>query len=351
MEVVNTIEEKPKKKMKLWKKMLLAFIIIVLLVVTGAAIFISSMLNKINRIDPTEFETETAFSGEEFETDSNVSEDTLKPEDVTWPETSPSEESESADKENQDNVINILLIGQDRREGQGRQRSDSMMIASVNKRDKTVIITSLLRDSYVQIPGYKDNRINAAYAFGGMPLLNEVIKLNFGIEIDANVEVDFYGFMTIVDTLGGVDIVLKDYEAEYFNRITGTDKYVVGSNHLTGEEALMYARTRKVGRNDFERTERQRAVVTAAFNKLKNENPTKIFELINQLLPCIATDMSNTDIISYATLVLGMDLTEIQTYRIPADGTYSSQTIRGMKVLVPDLEACRSDLKKIIYGE
>lgn len=350
MEDINLTEKEPKKKMALWKKILIILALLIVISVAAVAIFISSMLGKINRIDTSELETEV-FTGEEFETDADVSEDTLKPEDVTWPESSAADESaEDADREAQDNVINILLIGQDRREGQGRQRSDSMMIASINKRDKTVTITSLLRDSYVQIPGYQDNRINAAYAFGGMPLLNEVIKLNFGIEIDANVEVDFNGFKTIVDTLGGVDIVLKDYEVAYFNEVRGTSKYVVGSNHLTGEEALMYARTRYVGRNDFERTERQRTIVTAVFNKLKNESPTKIFGLINELFPCITTDMSNSDIITYATIVLGMDLTEIQTYRIPADGTYSNQTIRGMKVLVPDLAACRSDLKKIIYG-
>lgn len=350
MEDINLSEKVTKKKMAMWKKILIVLVLLIVIAVAAVAIFISSMLGKINRIDTSELEAET-FTGEEFETDANVSEDTLKPEDVTWPESSAADESaEESDKEAQDNVINILLIGQDRREGQGRQRSDSMMIASINKRDKTVTITSLLRDSYVQIPGYQDNRINAAYAFGGMPLLNEVIKMNFGIEIDANVEVDFNGFKTIVDTLGGVDIVLKDYEVAYFNEKQGTSKYVVGSNHLTGEEALMYARTRYVGRNDFERTERQRTIVTAVFNKLKDESPTKIFTLINDLFPCITTDMSNSDIITYATIVMGMDLTEIQTYRIPADGTYSNQTIRGMKVLVPDLAACRSDLKKIIYG-
>ncbi len=339
--------EASKKKMAWWKKLLIALLVLILVAVIAVVVFITSILNKIPRVDSSEFEVDIPYVGEEFETDANV-ENTLKPEDVIWPE-APSEESDEY-KEAEENVINILLIGQDRREGQGRQRSDSMMIASINKKDKTVTITSLLRDTYVQIPGYKDNRINAAYAFGGMSLLNEVIRLNFGIEIDANIEVDFNGFKTIVDTLGGVDIVFKDYEVAYFNEKLGTTKFVIGSNHLNGDEALFYARTRKVGRSDFERTERQRAIVTAVFNKLKSESPTKIFELINELFPCLTTDMSNADIISYATTALQMNLTEIQTYRIPADGTYSSQTIRGMMVLVPDLEACQTDLRKIIYG-
>lgn len=337
------LSERKKKKMAWWKKILIVLLLLIVIAVAGTAVFISSMLGKINRINSDEPDTET-FTGEEFETDADDSEDTLKPEEVTWPETSAADKKEEAD------VINILLIGQDRREGQGRQRSDSMMIASINKRAKTVTLTSLLRDSYVQIPGYQDNRINASYAFGGMPLLDEVIKLNFGIVVDANVEVDFNGFKTIIDALGGVDIVLKDYEVAYYNEVRGTSKYIVGSNHLNGEEALMYARTRYVGRSDFERTERQRTIVTTVFNKLKNENPAKIFKLINELFPYISTDMSNSDIITYATIILSMNLQEIQTYRIPADGAYTSQKIRGMKVLVPDLAACQSDLKRIIYG-
>ncbi len=342
---INKELKATKKKMSWWKKLFIALLAFIILVVIVIFILIAVMLNKIPRVDSSEFDVDIPYVGEEFEMDAN-GEDTLKPEDVIWPDST----DKDTDKEAEENVINILLIGQDRREGQGRQRSDSMMIASINKKDKTVTITSLLRDTYVQIPGYKDNRINAAYAFGGMSLLNEVIELNFGIEIDANVEVDFNGFKTIIDTLGGVDIVFKDYEAEYFNIIRGTSKFVVGTNHLTGEEALIYARTRKVGRSDFERTERQRAIITAVFNKLKNESPTKIFKLINELFPCLTTDMSNADIISYATTALKMDLTEIQTYRIPADGAYSNQTIRGMMVLVPDLEECESDLRKIIYG-
>lgn len=331
-----------KKKMAVWKKVLIIIAVIIMLLVLFAVIFVNHTLNKINRVDYSE--PEETYTGEEFETDAEVSEDTINPEDVTWPETLPEIDS------NENNVINILLIGQDRREGQGRQRSDSMMIASINKKDKTVTITSIMRDCYVQIPGYQDNRVNAAYAFGGMSLLDETIALNFGIKIDANVEVDFNGFKTIIDTLGGIDIELKDYEAEYYNSSRGTDKYVAGVNHLSGEEALMYARTRYVGRSDFERTQRQRLIVTTVFNMLKNENPAKIYELMNELFPCLTTDMSNSDIFYYATLVMQMNLNEIQTYRIPADGAYSNQTIRGMMVLVPDLEACRSDLNSIIYS-
>ncbi|MFQ9799037.1 MAG: LCP family protein [Clostridia bacterium] len=100
-------------------------------------------------------------------------------------------------------MVNILLIGQDRREGEGRQRSDSMILATINKKSQSIYLTSFMRDMYVPIPGYSDNRINAAYAFGGMDLLDDTIETNFGIHIDGNVEVDFSGFKTLIDMMGG----------------------------------------------------------------------------------------------------------------------------------------------------
>ena len=117
-------------------------------------------------------------------------------------------------------VSNILLIGQDRRKGEDRQRSDSIIICGVNK-DKGVIVplTSVYaRDTpRADSPGYKDNRINAAYQFGGMELLDEVIEENLGVHIDGNVEVDFDGFMESLSVLGNLDIELNATEAKYLN--------------------------------------------------------------------------------------------------------------------------------------
>ena len=110
-----------------------------------------------------------------------------------------------------------MLIGQDRRKGEDRQRSDSIIICSVNKDKGEIILTSVMRDLYVPIPGYKDNRINAAYQFGGMELLDEVIEENLGVHIDGNVEVDFDGFMESLSVLGNLDIELNATEAKYLN--------------------------------------------------------------------------------------------------------------------------------------
>lgn len=110
---------------------------------------------------------------------------------------------ETDDKTDTSNIKSILLIGQDKREGQSRQRSDSMILATLDKDQKTISLTSFMRDLYVAIPGYSSTRINAAYAYGGMDLLDETLTQNFGVEIDGNVEVDFEVFQVLVDKVGG----------------------------------------------------------------------------------------------------------------------------------------------------
>jgi LCP family protein required for cell wall assembly len=330
-----------RKKMKLWKKLLIVIAALLFALIVSAGLYACSKLNKINRPDSSAELSEPGSDVLEFETDADAGEDTMKPEDVEW---APTTEIPETDKD----IINVLLIGQDRREGQGRQRSDSMIVATINKKNDTITLTSILRDTYVQIDGYNDNRVNAAYAFGGMNLLDKTIEKNFGIQIDANIEVDFEGFKQVIDRIGGIDITLKDYEAEYFNEIDGSDKYKAGLNHMDGSAALRYSRTRYVGRSDFERTERQRTVMLAAFSKMKNVSLTEIPGLVDELFPCLTTDLSNMDILSYAMTAVGMRGSEVKTFRIPADGSYSNQTIRGMMVLVPDLDACRRDFKAVL---
>ena len=143
------------------------------------------MLGRIRRASATEAVSQQE---ETFESDENA-DDTLRPEDVIW---NGADTSVMQDKD----IVNLLLIGQDRREGQDRQRSDSMIMVTLNKKTKQISMTSFMRDLYVQIPGYSDNRINAAYAFGGMDLLDSTLTANFGVAVAGYVEVDFGEFQT-----------------------------------------------------------------------------------------------------------------------------------------------------------
>lgn len=257
------------------------------------------------------------------------------------------------------NIKSILLIGQDKQGNQTRQRSDSMILATLDKDQGTISLTSFMRDLYVAIPGYSSTRINAAYAYGGMELLDETLEENFGVQIDGNVEVDFEVFKVLVDKVGGIDLELTQAEADY---ICGRDQSVLypqplrtdwdlqeGVNHLDGEQALIHARNRSIGNSDYRRTERQQDVLKAAFAKIKDLNVLEIGGLIKDVLPLVTTDLSLWDMTGYAMDVMSIGTDEIQSYRIPEDGSYTPQTIDGMQVLVPNLEQNREYLQQILY--
>lgn len=248
-------------------------------------------------------------------------------------------------------IINILLIGQDRREGEERARSDAMILLTVNKNTKSIVLTSFLRDLYVEIPGYGSNRINASYAFGGMELLDQTLARNFGIHVDGNVEVDFGQFSEIVDLIGGVEISLRSDEASHLNQKTGS-QLTEGLCRLNGKQALAYSRIRKLDADgDFSRTQRQRTVINAMVEQLKAAGMLKMLSIVDDILPMVTTDMSNTEILGYATALLPLlSGAEIENQRIPADGDFSYATIDGMSVLKADMDACRRLLRATLGG-
>lgn len=328
---------------------IIIMMVIVLLLLAFAVVAYNSILNQIPRVDP---ENEITLSEEEIqaiERETDAVEEI--PEDATIVEeeeemTAPPAEQVLIDKP--DHVINILLIGQDRRPGEGRQRSDSMILCTINTQKKTLVMTSFLRDLYVDIPDwngrtYLDNRLNACYAFGGMGMLDLALKQNFGVQVDHNIEVDFSGFEDIIRLFGGVNIYLSKAEAKYLG--VGTSE---GSYYLTPDQALSYSRIRKLD-NDFGRTNRQRKVLTAMLNSVKGMSYDQMVNLVNNILPMITTDMTNSEITGYMMEILPI-LPELQvsTQHVPASGTYSSVYIRGMAVLVPDFQANIAMLKETL---
>lgn len=208
-------------------------------------------------------------------------------------------------------------------------------------------MTSFMRDMYVQISGYQDNRMNACYAFGGMKLLNACLKDNFGVFVDGNIEVDFDGFKTVIDLVGGVDIHLSNSEANHLAK--QGYKVAAGMNNMDGATALAHARNRSIGSGDFSRTERQREVLTAVLNKCKSLSLTQLNNLLQSILPTITTDMSNREIMDcFMELAPMLGSLKMTTQRIPLDDTYKYASIRGMSVLVPDLEANRQFLREML---
>ena len=270
-----------------------------------------------------------------------------------------------------DGIMNILLIGQDMREGADHKLADAMILCSVNRNTGTMTMCSLMRDMYVQLPDYAGhtgtkNRINAAYSLGcawngdrgGMEMLDQLILEQFGVEVDYNVEFSFDSFVRVVDALGGVELDLTEAEAAYLNKQPNLpDSYTEGSNLLDGEAALIFVRTRhsSAGDSDFFRTGRQRAVVAAVTEKLRKMDLMQLHSLITDMLPMIYTDMTNREILSCALKLLPMaaDL-KIESQQIPADGTYENARVEigsySAAVLVPDLEKNKQILMEICEG-
>lgn len=249
-----------------------------------------------------------------------------------------------------ENVYNVLLIGSDRRSSTERGRSDSMILVSINEDTKKIVATSFLRDIYLAIPQVEQgNRINAAYALGGAPLLLETIKNNFGIQIDNYVILDFESFVEVIDTIGGVTLELDDTETAVAVKAGGTQQG--NSVKMNGEQALSYARNRSDGNVDFSRTERQRIILQAILNKSKSLTMLELNDVLNQVLPMITTNISKSDILSLTWNFKDYIRYDIESWSIPVAGSYQPVQIRKMEVLAIDFSKNIEELKNRIYGE
>lgn len=255
----------------------------------------------------------------------------------------------SPDELRVDGIINIMLIGEDRRPGEDRQRSDSMILCSFDTNKNSITMTSFLRDTYVAIPGYNASKLNAPYQWGGVSLLSKTLAVNFGVHVDANVVVNFDGFISIINMLGGVTITLTEAEADHLNEIYAFD-LEPGPQHLDGRQALCYSRIRKIDW-DINRTQRQRNVLTAIMNNLRSQDMGSLISIATEILQSgfIETDMSATELIGYVRTLFPMLATaNINNQHIPALGTFEDMSVGWLvDVKVADLEANRKILDKI----
>ncbi len=356
-EQIHRVKKRRRKRRKKHGSVLGAVLLTffgLILIIGGTFFYFSNrMLNQIGRVDKAQevwiAPSEATMEPEGTESDSSeeggqtATEDTITPESVEWTAPVPIVKKPK--------VKNILLIGQDRRPGETRARSDSMILCSINEDTRKITLVSFMRDMYVPFPGdYAASRMNHAYAWGGMSMLDTLIEEDFGITIDGNVEVDFNGFIQVMDLIAPLEIELKDYEASHMNRNTGWGLRA-GVNSLTAEQLLAYARMRHVGKSDWERTERQRTVLTKAFEKTRKLSLKEFIDLAQAALPCVSTDLSNTEIYNLVYTVITNRMRLGGNYRLPVEGTYSAEIVYGMDVLVPDLNANSAYLHQYLFGE
>lgn len=265
-------------------------------------------------------------------------------------------------------IINVLIIGNDYRQEDGYTAAglpDSMMIGTLDKKHKTLKLTSLMRDQVVQIPGYGENKLNATFGYGeeGVTLLYKTIAQNYNIKLDGYVELDFDAVKEVVNKVGGIEVELTESEANYLN----TTNYIkpkkyrtvkVGKNKLNGAQALGYSRIRKTVftptglTDDYGRTWRQRNVVNAVFNQVKSMSLSQLMDLAQTILSkYVKTDLSSGEIIGYVKDVVMMGTTDIYQLQIPVDGYYTNNPDYGSlgDVLLPDIAANSEALNQFIF--
>lgn len=256
-------------------------------------------------------------------------------------------------------VYNILLVGDDSREEAKMERADTMIIVSIDNLHRKIKLTSLLRDSYVAIPGHGFTKLNAATAYGGIPLLIKTIEYNYGININRYMSVNFSAFTDLIDALGGVDVPVTQKEATYLNNtwhkwsLTGNPvHYDYGDRiHLDGEKALMFVRIRKLD-SDVQRTRRQRLVISAIKEKLSEASPLDLLSIPYKVMPNITTSCGRVKMLnlSIKALLLYRHY-EIVSASCPFDGTWSDKMINGAEVVYFDTAEVSRDLKRFIYRD
>ena len=265
--------KKKGRKLKAFGIAVLVLLIILAIIVGGTFWFISSKLGKIQQVD--------------------LNEDDL------------SVSSEAA--ENLSNFRNIAIFGIDSREDTYSKgnRSDCIIIASINNTTKEVKLISVYRDTYVQIEGHGLDKITHAYSYGEAPLAIKTLNTNLDLNITEFVTVNFDAVKDIIDNIGGISMNITSEEVSH---IPGISK--AGTYNLTGEQALAYARIRHATGGDYKRTERMRDVLTAVANKVKTFNVSQLNKFIDFVLPKIYTNITAADIFSLMPSATSFKITD-----------------------------------------
>ena len=303
-----------------------------------------------------DFEENPELQEEPDDQDDVTDAEEVDTENIIWPDV-------PGEGRKEEYAINVLLLGEEAiGSGSGRGRTDVMLIATMNTKTNEIKLTSLMRDMLVRIPGHKENKLNAAYARGGIELLYETIALNFDIHLDGSVMVNFENFEKIIDSLGGLEVTLTESESKYLNRTNyiSNPQYrttTVGPQVLNGNQALGYARIRDRAaitgnKDDYGRTDRHRIILDAIFEKYKTKSKVELLGIMYNLLPMISTDI-NSDTFKYMlNTFVDMGTMEIQQLRIPADGMFRQNvSVRGMDVIIPDYNENIRTLHEFVFAE
>lgn len=297
------------KKMSKKKLAIISVFFILLVAILGGGLYVSSLLSKINKVD--------------------IKEENLGMTDV----------SAMGDVSK---IQNIALFGVDSKTDKGR--SDSIMILTLDQLNKKMKITSIMRDSYVDIPGKGMDKINHAYAFGGPELAIKTINENFGLNINKFITVNFDSLGAIIDSLGGVQLKITEEEV---SKIPGINSN--GVHTLTGEQALAYARIRYAKGGDYQRTQRQRNIIQSIYESFRYTELSDYPKLISSFLPHVTSNMGSSELLSVGTDFYKTISSGLEQERFPKDGEGKGTTINGIYYLQYDLNKAKEDMQKYIF--
>jgi LCP family protein required for cell wall assembly len=321
-----------KKKMKPFKKFILSLFVIIALV-AGTAF--GSTLYQLGKI-----KTKTILK-----TDDNLG---IKP-------------KKAQKKEEASEVINIALFGVDRRDKNEPARSDSIMILSIDEKNKKIKMSSIMRDTYVKVKGHGETKINHAYAYGGPELAIRTLNENFDMNIRDYATVDFFNLEKIIDAIGGVTVDVKKNEVDLINSYMNETATIQnesitrisnsGSQPLNGMQAVAYTRIRYTAGGDFVRTERQRTILSGMFAKIQSLGAKEFPSVVSKLLPLTETSMNSMDIIKLGSKVFSSNIKTLDQERFPKEEYSYDKTIDGIWYLVADMESTVDQLHKYIYED
>lgn len=348
------LSQKAVKKAKRQKGLLIALCVLLVLILAGLAFVYFFLDAKLRLITPAEIENRNPQASD-YENMLGVMDDPEET-DPTQPETQETTEPETTEAPTEPDygktgkIVNILLVGQDAREGEEAKLADTIILCTLNKETNKLTLTSFLRDSYLKMPDWKNengyvihpcgkNRINVNYALGygwggtggAMKMLSECITNNFGVPIDGVVEVDFEAFVSVVRVLGGIEVDLTEDEAKYmtdFGNALRDERYhktyEAGPIVLKGQPALWYARMRhsNYADSDIKRAGRQRELIANIISKVSKLSLLEINAMVDEILPKVSTNISVEDMKTYIVELLPLIFNlEVDSVQIPVEGS------------------------------
>lgn len=256
---------------------------------------------------------------------------------------------------------NVLLLGCDSYTKNDYQRTDSMIIVSINAAKGQVKLTSLMRDTWIPVPGSKNHRkLTELCAVGGPELTIRAINESFGMNISDYALISMEGMAEIIDLIGGLDLDVTEEERKALNKglfdlspLSGMEPLEQSGEgvHLNGNQATAFARIRKID-SDYVRTERQRTVLLAIADKIKNgASAGTLLTIVTTLMGYVDTNLSLTEIMTIASVGMKLDLSTVEQYRVPVDGTFDSGTFNGVWCIKPNFEKNTDLLHSFIYED